>query len=265
VAIGLAETPTGSERSPLWATVNSCVYTWQEGKVADFTSEDRDRGELRAMGVTEGASAGSPLTSDNAEPRRLLPRDERRDQIQKAAACAFARAGFVATSIGDVAQEAGITRAIVYRHFDSKEALYRAVLEAVSQRLGEEFKARLASRQSGLTIATHLTVARENPDGYRLLWEHATREPRFADYAEDFRERSVRSTERIFEGRIENPRKLAWAARQTLSQIVSSVLLWLDHGCVEQDDVFLEFASAGLWASVDAWREVEVPGGPPPR
>jgi AcrR family transcriptional regulator len=207
------------------------------------------------MGVTGDTTAEASLTSHNAETRRLLPRDERREQIQRAAACAFARAGYVATSIGDVAQEAGITRAIVYRHFDSKEALYRAVLEGVSERLGEEFKARLASRQSGLTIATHLTVARENPDGYRLLWEHATREPRFAPYAEDFRERSVRSTERIFDGRISNPRKLAWAARETLSQIVSSVLLWLDHGSADEDDVFLEFASAGLWAAVEAWRE----------
>ena len=216
------------------------------------------------MATTDGAAPETSLTSGNVEPRRLLPRDERREQIQRAAACAFAREGYVATSIGDVAQEAGITRAIVYRHFDSKEALYRAVLEGVSRRLGEEFKARLAYRQSGFTIATHLTVARENPDGYRLLWEHATREPRFADYAEDFRERSVRSTERIFEGRIEDPRKGAWAARQTLSQIVSSVLLWLDHGCVEDDAVFLEFASAGLWAGVDAWRE-DLPVEPPGR
>lgn len=215
------------------------------------------------MGVTDRAVDAS-LPADGGETRRLLPRDERRDQIQKAAARAFAREGFVATSIGDVAQEAGITRAIVYRHFDSKEALYRAVLERVSQRLGEEFKARLASRQSGFTIATHLTVARENPDGYRLLWEHATREPRFADYAEDFRERSVRSTERIFEGRIADPRKQAWAARQTLNQIVSSVLLWLDHGTEDADDEFLEFASAGLWAAVDSWRE-DLPDPIPPR
>lgn len=207
------------------------------------------------MGVTEGAAGDKLATSTKAGTRRLLPRDERRDQIQRAAARAFAREGFVSTSIDDVAAEAGITRAIVYRHFDSKEALYRAVLEGVSARLGEEFKTRLMSRQSGLTIATHLTVARENPDGYRLLWEHATREARFADYAEDFRERSVRSTERLFQGRIANPAKQRWAARQTLSQIVSSVLLWLDHGRPEEDDVFLEFASAGLWASVNAWRE----------
>jgi AcrR family transcriptional regulator len=189
--------------------------------------------------------------------RRLLPRDERREQIQRAAAKAFAREGFVATSIDDVAVEAGITRAIVYRHFDSKESLYRAVLEGVSDRLGDEFQRRLAAPQSGVTIVTHLTVAREDPDGYRLLWEHSPREPRFADYVEDFQERSLRSTARLFEGRIDNDAKRRWAVRQTLSLIVSSVLLWLDEGDPSDDEAFLAFATEGLWAAVNSWREKE--------
>lgn len=195
---------------------------------------------------------------DNTGTRRLMGRDERRDQIQRAAARAFAREGFVATSIDDVAVEAGITRAIVYRHFDSKESLYRSVLESVSQRLGEEFQRRLAAPQRGVTITTHLTVAREDPDGYRLLWEHSPREPRFADYVEDFQERSVRSTARLFDGRIDDDAKRRWASRQTLSLIVSSVLLWLDEGDPEDDATFLKFATEGLFAAINAWREREV-------
>ncbi len=189
--------------------------------------------------------------------RRLLGRDERRDQIERAAARAFAREGFASTSLDDVAAEAGITRAIVYRHFDSKEALYRAVLVRVSDRLGEEFQRRLAAPQSGVTITTHLTVAREDPDGYRLLWEHSPREPRFADYVQDFRQRSIRSTARLFEGRIDSDLKATWAARQTLSSIVSSVLLWLEEGDPDLDAEFLTFATEGLWASIYAWREKE--------
>ena len=197
------------------------------------------------------------IDDGNGNARRLMPRDERRDQIRRAAARAFAREGFVATSIDDVATEAGITRAVVYRHFDSKEALYRAVLEGTSERLGEEFQRRLAAPQSGVTIVTHLTVAREDPDGYRLLWEHSPREPRFADYVEDFQLRSIRSTARLFEGRIESDTKRRWAARQTLSNIVSSVLLWLDEGDPAEDAEFLTFATEGLWASIRSWREKE--------
>ncbi|MFP4513515.1 MAG: TetR/AcrR family transcriptional regulator [Acidimicrobiales bacterium] len=197
------------------------------------------------------------IDTDHDGPRRLMGRDERRQQIQRTAARAFAREGFVSTSIDDVANEAGITRAIVYRHFDSKEALYRAVLLDVSERLGEEFQRRLAAPQSGVTIITHLTVAREDPDGYRLLWEHSPREPRFADYVEDFQERSLRSTARLFEGRIEDEAKRRWAVRQTLSLIVSSVLLWLDEGDPDDDPEFLRFATDGLWAAINAWREKE--------
>ncbi|MGH9248879.1 MAG: helix-turn-helix domain-containing protein [Acidimicrobiales bacterium] len=43
-----------------------------------------------------------------------------------AAARAFARGGFAATGLDDVAAEAGVSRVLTYRHFDSKEQLYTA-------------------------------------------------------------------------------------------------------------------------------------------
>src|SRR5262249_48099601 len=62
-------------------------------------------------------------------PRRLLPRAERRAALLHAAARVFARAGFAHTSLEEIAAAAGVTRLIIYRHFDSKEVLYRAVLQ----------------------------------------------------------------------------------------------------------------------------------------
>ena len=81
--------------------------------------------------------------------RRLMQRDERQAQILAAAAAAFARTGFAGTSMDDVAAEAGITRLIVYRHFDSKEDLYRAVLTKVTDRLGRGVAARACSAPTG--------------------------------------------------------------------------------------------------------------------
>jgi len=52
--------------------------------------------------------------------RQRMPRAQRREQILAAATHAFARAGFADTSLDDVAAEAGVTRVILYRHFDSK-------------------------------------------------------------------------------------------------------------------------------------------------
>src|SRR5687768_1895498 len=120
-------------------------------------------------------------------PRQLLGREERQASILRGAAQAFARAGFAGTSMDDVAAAAGITKLIVYRHFDSKDELYRAVLQRVSSRLAEELVAALEQPQPrAIGARVLLTVAREDPDGFVLLWRHAAREPQFAAYAAEF-------------------------------------------------------------------------------
>src|ERR671937_2378769 len=68
-------------------------------------------------------------------PVRRLRRAERRGQLLAAATQAFARGGFAATSLDDIAQAAGISRVLLYRHFDSKTDLYRAVLDRAIGRL----------------------------------------------------------------------------------------------------------------------------------
>jgi AcrR family transcriptional regulator len=51
-----------------------------------------------------------------------------KEQIVRAAASLLATKGYEATSLDDVAAAAGITKGTVYYHFDSKEALYWAVV-----------------------------------------------------------------------------------------------------------------------------------------
>src|SRR5215469_9221841 len=82
-------------------------------------------------------SARRPEGEAEAGPVRRLRRAERREQIRAAATRAFARAGFTATSLDDIAAEAGITRVILYRHFESKADMYRAVLDRACTRLAE--------------------------------------------------------------------------------------------------------------------------------
>jgi AcrR family transcriptional regulator len=56
----------------------------------------------------------------------------------------------------DVAAEAGVTKLIVYRHFDSKEELYRSVLDGVNARIADEFGARV---RRAVRPSPHLVVA----------------------------------------------------------------------------------------------------------
>src|SRR5437867_2454789 len=102
-----------------------------------------------------------------ARVRRLLPRAERRDALLRAAARAFARAGFVHTSMEEIAAAAGITKLIIYRHFDSKEALYRAVLQGAFDCLASQLRRGPEAGGYGVGAYVLLAVARADEAGFR--------------------------------------------------------------------------------------------------
>jgi AcrR family transcriptional regulator len=64
-----------------------------------------------------------------------LSREERRAKILNAAEDRFARRGYDATSLAEVAAAAEITKAVVYDHFASKTELYIRLLEQRSSEL----------------------------------------------------------------------------------------------------------------------------------
>jgi AcrR family transcriptional regulator len=73
-----------------------------------------------------------------------------RERILDSAAKVFGQFGFRLTSMELVAQESGLTRQAVYHHFESKEALFRAVVEAVHEGACEaELAAGLRQERAG--------------------------------------------------------------------------------------------------------------------
>lgn len=192
----------------------------------------------------------------------LRPRRDptRRAAILSAAARAFARSGYAATSVDDVAAAAGITKLIVYRHFDTKESLYRAVLQQVFEREAELFVAAVRDGlQAGNVTRALLTVGREWPDGFRLLWRHAAREPQFADYAHELREISVGAARAVVTPLVAPP-YAEWAAQTLFDHLVDAVLNWLDHGDTGRDEEFVALETASLRATVTAWSSTSPTG-----
>ena len=57
-----------------------------------------------------------------------LDGDERRKAIVRAAVPLFARKGFAGTTTRELAEAAGISEALLFRHFPSKQSLYREIL-----------------------------------------------------------------------------------------------------------------------------------------
>jgi AcrR family transcriptional regulator len=169
------------------------------------------------------------MAEDKPEPVRRLPRAQRREQILTAATEAFARSGFAATSLDDVAAEAGITRVILYRHFDSKADLYQAVLDRMCARLD----ANVAEPVGGFTDASIdglLAAAVESPAGFRLLFQHALREPEFKERIEKFRADITAAASLQISAFVPDEALARWAAQLAPVVAIEAVIAWLEAG-----------------------------------
>jgi AcrR family transcriptional regulator len=187
--------------------------------------------------------------------RQPLPRPQRQAAILEGAASAFARKGFAGTSMEEVAGASGITKLIVYRHFASKEELYRAVLDRTFQLLAAQLTERTRRSERAPGLRAVLEVGRRYPDGLRLLLVHACREPDFADYAAQIRARIVNVVHA--RSRVHDPLFRRWSAQLTVSYVFESVLTWLDMDDPARDEEFIARASAALLAMFEAWRALE--------
>jgi AcrR family transcriptional regulator len=156
-----------------------------------------------------------------------MRRAERREQILDAATRAFACAGFTSTSLDDVAGEAGLTRVMLYRHFESKADMYRAVLDRACARLAEAVGADTFDDDS---IPALLRAASADPDGFRLLFHHAAREPEFRDLVDTLTAASKEIAQQNLAQRIPAGPWLDWAARVIPTFTTDAVIGWLDAG-----------------------------------
>lgn len=193
----------------------------------------------------------TPTSSPGASGSPRLPRAERRAQLIEAAASAFLEGGYDGTSVEAVAARAGVTRLIVYRIFDGKEALYRAVLHSVTERLREEFD---DERPSEIAV-TLLRVAREHPDAFRLLWRHARHEPAFSAEAEMFRLVAAEYADAIIVRYIADATYRRWSAAIVVDHLHEGICTWLDIGDPAADDEFAARLRSGVRALVAAWSD----------
>jgi len=177
-------------------------------------------------GVYSGEVTTGETSSAAPAPRaRRLPRQARRQQILGAATGAFAAAGFEATGLDDVASSAGISRAILYRHFDSKAELYRAVLDQARGRLQEAVgEPPYAER----IIDDLVTAAAADPEGFRLLFHHAAREPAFRTEVDRFTAEMTTVAYHHLAATVPDPAWARWAANLAPTVTTAAVLAWLD-------------------------------------
>lgn len=61
-----------------------------------------------------------------------MPQAQRRDQLVSVATEVFSRSGYRTASMDAVAIAAGVSKPVLYQHFDSKQSLYLAVIDAAN-------------------------------------------------------------------------------------------------------------------------------------
>jgi AcrR family transcriptional regulator len=116
-------------------------------------------------------------------PSRRLTAAERRRVIERAATKLFAQRGYAATTVDDIVRAAGVTKPMLYRHFESKQELCIALLEHYRDELVAAPLARFDPDQrdphaqlESMTEAW-LEHARSHPAATRLLFVPITGDP----------------------------------------------------------------------------------------
>jgi AcrR family transcriptional regulator len=163
--------------------------------------------------------------------------DAKRRLILDAAVRVFARQGYEASRVGDIATEAGVAYGLVYHYFGSKEAVLEAVFReqwgrllaavALAEETGET-----APEQLALVVKIVLRTWRDDPNLVRLLVREITRSPHITDELDEISQ-AFRSLQRmIARGQAEgtfrsdlDPQIAAWMLYGGLEEVLTGWVL----------------------------------------
>ena len=197
--------------------------------------------------------------------RRRLSAPDRRVAILDAALEVFSKSGYHGASIDEIAQAAGISKALIYEHFPSKKDLHASLLERHTQDIFERLAESAATPEPGEVrlragVDAFLEWSETHPNAFRLMF----RDTFETDVAEVLRRLQRQATAAIaglmaseplaadaHPGVSDERRRLAIElfAQQLSGAVQSLAVWWRDHPSVERKfvvDCVMDFAWIGL-------------------
>lgn len=107
--------------------------------------------------------------------RRRLTAEKRREKIAAAAGEVFAKRGYHAASMSEIASRSGVSKAVLYDHFDSKQELHQYLLDEGVSELLEVAAAAIGDggtpkQRLRRGILSFLEFMRSHPTARRLLF-----------------------------------------------------------------------------------------------
>ena len=111
-----------------------------------------------------------------ARRRARLPADERRTQILRSAVAVFARSNYRAATTADIAAEARISEALIYKFFPSKKAIFLEILQHMSERIVSFWQEEQDREEDALRALRNMAVGyyarmTKHPDELRVQFQ----------------------------------------------------------------------------------------------
>lgn len=190
--------------------------------------------EGRVPAATAAKPAQIAVPDDGKTPR--TDRGRRTQQaILDAAALEFGERGFHEASISGITRRAGVALGSFYTYFDSKDAVFRALVRHMSGQVRDHVAPAIRSAKDGIAaeragLAEFIAFVREHKEIYRIIDEAEFVDP------DSFRRHYATTAERI------RQRLEAAAARGELQSGVGEVHAWAVMGM----NVFLGLRY-GVW------------------
>jgi AcrR family transcriptional regulator len=170
---------------------------------------------------------------------RRLEVEERKRQLLERGADLFARYAYDELSMRKIAREAGISKALLYHYFPSKQAFFQATLAQAA----EELRARTEPdpelpplEQIRSSLDGFLELIEENALAYRKLMQSATSVPEVNELVDEIR---TRTAERILAGLYSGdaPAPARIAVHGWLWFMDGACLNWIEHGDLTREDL----------------------------
>ena len=161
---------------------------------------------------------------------RSTAAEEKRRLIRDAAVRVFARKGYHASRVGDIAEEAGVAHGLLYHYFSSKEELLETVFRDTWSELLQAF-ARVeeseepASEQLRQVAAILLRSWRHDPDLVRVLVREIGRSQTLPDRVDEI-SAVFRAIERIVDR--------GQASGELREDVSPRLATWIFYGGIEE-------------------------------
>jgi AcrR family transcriptional regulator len=170
---------------------------------------------------------------------KRLEVDQRRRQLLEVGADLFARHAYDELSMRKIAQAAGISHALLYRYFPTKQSYFRAALEQAA----EELRARTAPdptlppwEQLVAGLEAFLELIDENALAYRQLMRSLASAPEVRALIDEVRETtSARILAGLFPEKA--PAKARAAVKGWLWYMDGVLLDWIEHRDLGREEV----------------------------